>query len=208
MQIRFPACWLMCAVGLVSPVFAQTRPMELEDMFRFKRVSDPQLSPDGTRVAYVVADVLKDENRTNADIWLVNSDPSTGSGQAAAAPRKLTNSPKRDAHPRWSPDGKWIAFESTRDGGSQIYLLPVDGGEPRKITSISTDAAQAMWSPDGKAIAFVSAVWPEFSDKPFKESDRLNKEKLDAREKSKGGIEAFSFLTLCAAILQQNRASN
>jgi len=68
-------------------------------MFKFHRVSDPQLSPDGTRVAFVVADVLKDENRTNADIWLINAD---GSGE----PRKLTGSPKRDAHPRWSPDGK------------------------------------------------------------------------------------------------------
>ena len=98
--------------------------MVLEDLFKFHRVSDPQLSPDGTRVVYVVADVLKDENRTNADLWLINAD---GTGE----PRKLTNSPKRDAHPRWSPDGKWIAFESTRDGDSQIFLLPVEGGEAR-----------------------------------------------------------------------------
>mgnify|MGYP000122484884 CR=1 FL=1 len=59
------------------------------------------VSLDGTRVAYVVTEVLKDENRTNADIWIVNVD---GSGE----PRKLTNSPRRDAHPRWSPDGKWL----------------------------------------------------------------------------------------------------
>ena len=161
--------------------------MELEDLFRLKRVSDPQLSPDGTKVAYVVAEVLKDENRTNADIWLVNAD---GSGE----PRKLTNSPKRDAHPRWSPDGKWLVFESTRDGESQLYLLPVDGGEPRKITSISTGASQAMWSPDGKSIAFVSSVFAEFSAKPFKEADKLNADKQAARDKSKVKARLFDKL--------------
>ncbi len=166
---------------------AQTRPMELEDMFRVKRVGDPQVSPDGTQVAYVVTEVLKDENRTNADIWVVKTD---GSGE----PRKLTNSPKRDAHPRWSPDGKWIAFESTRDGEGQIWLLPVGGGEPRKVTTLSTGAAQAMWAPDGKSLAFVSTVFPEFSAKPFKESDKLNKEKQEARDKSKVKARVFTKL--------------
>ena len=193
MQTRFPARWLSCAllVGAVvlsvPAAFAQKRPMELEDLFRLKRVSDPQLSPDGSRVAYVVTEVLKDENRTNADLWLVNAD---GSG----APRQLTTSPKRDAHPRWSPDGKWIAFESSRAGETQIFILAVDGGEARQLTTIATGAAQAMWAPDGKSLAFVSAVFPEFSDKPFKESDKLNQEQLDAREKSKVKARLFDQL--------------
>jgi dipeptidyl aminopeptidase/acylaminoacyl peptidase len=186
--------WVAALVVGAAAVFssgtlahAQTRPMELEDLFRLKRVSDPQLSPDGTRVAYVVTEVLKEENRTNADIWLVNID---GTGE----PRKLTNSPKRDAHPRWSPDGKWIAFESTRDGEGQIWLLPVEGGEPRKATTLSTGAGQAAWSPDGKALLFVSSVFPEFSAKPFKESDKLNKEKQEARDKSKVKARLFTKL--------------
>ena len=193
MQIGFPARWLSCALLLgavvlsVPAAFAQKRPMELEDLFRLKRVSDPQLSPDGSRVAYVVTEVLKDENRTNADLWLVNAD---GSG----APRQLTTSPKRDAHPRWSPDGKWIAFESARAGETQIFVLAVDGGEARQLTTIATGAAQAMWAPDGKSLAFVSAVFPEFSDKPFKEADKLNQEQLDAREKSKVKARLFDQL--------------
>jgi dipeptidyl aminopeptidase/acylaminoacyl peptidase len=176
---------------LVSPVLqAQTAPkraLQLDDLFRFHRVSDPQVSPDGRSVAFVVTDVLKDENRTNSDIWLIAAD---GSG----VPRKLTSSPKHDRHPRWSPDGKWIAFESTRDGDPQIYLLPLAGGEPRKLTSLSTGASQAVWSPDGKSLAFVSAIFPEYSNRPFAESDRLNREELDRREKSKVQARLFDHL--------------
>jgi dipeptidyl aminopeptidase/acylaminoacyl peptidase len=185
--------WLACALWVGTAFFpgtavrAQSRPLALADMFRFHRVSDPQLSPDGTRVAYVVTEVLKDENRTNADLWIINAD---GSG----APRQLTDSPKRDAHPRWSPDGKWLAFESARDGVSQLYLVPAGGGAPRKLTTLSTGAAQAIWSPDGKALAFVSAVFPEFSAKPFKESDRLNREKQEARDQSKVKARLFDKL--------------
>src|SRR5471032_1028830 len=135
---------LFICAALVSALSAraQPRPMEIEDLFRLHRVSDPQISPDGKRVAYVVTDVVKAENRTNADIWVVDADPSTGSGQVGGEPRQLTSSPKHDRHPRWSPDGKWIAFESARDGDFQIWLLPVEGGEARKLTSISTEANQ------------------------------------------------------------------
>jgi dipeptidyl aminopeptidase/acylaminoacyl peptidase len=173
------------AVGIAAAL-AEPRPMELEDMFRFHRVSDPQVSPDGKSVAYVVTEPLKAENRTNSDIWLV---PLVG-----GEPRQLTHSPKGDAHPRWSPNGKWIAFESNRDGQSQIWIMPVSGGEPRKLTTLSTEASRPVWSHDGKKLAFVSAVFPEFSAKPFSESDRANKEKLEARESSKVKARIFTQL--------------
>ncbi|MBI4546609.1 MAG: S9 family peptidase [Ignavibacteriae bacterium] len=161
-----------------SVLNAQTqRPMELEDLFRIKRVSDPQLSPDGKWVAFMITEVDKPNNKTNSDIWLI---PSSG-----GEPKQLTNSPKHDRHPRWSPDGKWIAFESNRDGSFQIYLVNSSGGEAKQLTTISTEAIQPVWSPDGKNIAFVSAVFPEFSEKPFKESDALNKKKQEDRDNSK-----------------------
>ncbi len=154
-----------------------SRPMELEDMFKVRRVSDPQLSPDGKWVAFVITLVDKKNNKTNSDIWIISS----SGGEA----KQLTNSPKHDRHPQWSPDGKSILFESNRDGSYQIYLQNVNGGEARQLTHISSEANQALWSPDGKAIAFVSAVFPEFSDKPYSESDELNKQKQTERDTSK-----------------------
>ena len=182
------ALLLSAGVALFSLGVAQaaSRPIELEDLFRFHRVSDPQVSPDGRTLAYVVTDPLKAENRTNSDIWVM---PAAG-GTAHA----LTNSPKHDRHPRWSPDGKWIAFESNRDGSYQVWLMPATGGEARKLTAISTEANGPVWSPDGSKIAFVSTVYPEFSDKPFAESDKLNKEKAAAVEKNPVKARVFTQL--------------
>ena len=153
------------------------RPMELEDLFRVRRVSDPQVSPDGRWVAYVVGKVEKAENIINTDIWLAPT--------AGGEPKQLTNGPRHDRHPRWSPDGKWIVFESNRGGAFQLFVIGAEGGEARQVTTISTEATQPVWSPDGKRIAFVSAVLPEYSDKPFAESDALNKKANDERENSK-----------------------
>lgn len=153
------------------------RPMEFDDLLRAQRLSDPQISPNDKIIAYVVTRADKAENKTDSDIWLV---PLAG-GQ----PRQLTASPKQDRHPRWSPDGKWIVFESNRSGAFQLYLIAADGGEARQLTTTATEANQPVWSSDGRSIAFVSAVFPEFSEKPFKESDELNKKKLDEHEKSK-----------------------
>ena len=162
------------------------RPLALADLFKLHRVSDPQISPDGKNVAYVVTDVVFAENRTNSDIWVVPA--------AGGAPQQLTNSPKHDRHPRWSPDGKWIAFESSRDGEAQVWVMAAAGGEPKKLTTLSTGAAQPMWSPNGKQLVFVSSVFAEFSAQPFKESDRLNQEKADARAKSKVKARLFTQL--------------
>jgi dipeptidyl aminopeptidase/acylaminoacyl peptidase len=176
---------LLAAVTLGAAAVATARPIEVEDLFRLKRVSDPQLSPDGSTVAYVVTEVLKDENRTQSDVWVIPAQGADSTGSGQGEPRLLAGSPKHDRHPRWSPDGRWIVFESNRDGENQIWIVPAAGGEARKLTSLSTGASQAVWSPTGDKIAFVSEVFPEFSDRPFAEADRLNKEKLAARDNSK-----------------------
>src|SRR5580704_177533 len=97
-------------VGLVlllvaMPAMAQSRrPMQVADLFRFQRMSDPQVSPDGGMIAYTVTKVDLEVNKTRTNIWIVGPGPND-------QPRQLTSSTKADRHPRWSPDGKHLLFE-------------------------------------------------------------------------------------------------
>jgi dipeptidyl aminopeptidase/acylaminoacyl peptidase len=180
-------CAVLFSLGIVAPTLAEKRPMAVADLFAFKRVADPQISPDGKSVVYQVGMVDFAANKTVTNLWIAATD-------GKSAPRQLTSSNKADRHPRWSPDGKKILFESTRSGDSQIWVIDLSGGEARQLTTISTGASNAIWSPDGKQIAFVSAVYPEFSEKPYKESDKLNKEKIDEAEKSPVKAKVFTRL--------------
>lgn len=184
----------MRALVLLLPLLMNTpasaadkRPMTLDDMFAFKRVSDPQISPDGKQVVYVISTVDVPGNKTTANLWLAATDGST-------RPRQLTTAAKKDRHPRWSPDGKRILFESNRSGNNQLWLIDLSGGEAQQLTNISTSAGTGIWSRDGTRIAFVSSVFPEFSSLPFSESDKKNKEKLDAAEKNPVKAKVFNKL--------------
>jgi dipeptidyl aminopeptidase/acylaminoacyl peptidase len=167
---------------------AEKRPMQVEDLFKFKRVASPQISPDGKQVVYQVTSVSLEENSSTTALWLANTD-------GKAPPKALTDPKgKKDTNPRWSPDGKTILFESTRTSPPQLFTVSVAVGEPKQITSISTGAGNGIWSPDGTHVAFVSAVYPEFSEKPFAESDKLNKEKDEAIEKKPVKAKVFTKL--------------
>ena len=108
------------------PLPAQRRAIAFEDFIALKGVSDPQLSPDGKWVAYTVGTASLQENRGISRIWVAEA--ATGGGRS----RQLTGGPGSDRQPRWSPDGKTLAFISTREGGPQIWLLPIGGGDARK----------------------------------------------------------------------------
>jgi dipeptidyl aminopeptidase/acylaminoacyl peptidase len=185
---RLPLLVVLC---LCAPpaLAADKRPLQVEDLFKFKRVAEPQISPDGKLVVYQVGSVNLADNKMTTDLWIADTN-ANGKG----ALRQLTNAGKSDKHPRWSPDGKQILFESNRSGSNQIWVIDVHGGEARKLTDISTEASNAIWSPDGSHIAFVSAVYPEFSEKPFKESNELNKKKIEEVEKGPVKAKVFSRL--------------
>src|SRR5262245_16765551 len=163
------------------------RPMTVEDLFKFKRVADPQISPDGQWVVYTLTTMDVAGNKSTTNLWLAATDGKT-------PPRQLTTSEKKDRHPRWSPDGKHILFESTRSGDSQLWVIALDGGEARQLTTVATEANNAIWSRDGSLIAFVSAVYPEFSEKPYKESNEANKKKKEEIEKNPVKAKVFTKL--------------
>jgi len=162
------------------------RPMAIADMFKVQRLSDASISPDGKWVVYTVTTSDLENNKNSSDLWLAP----VGGGPA----RQLTTHPAKDGGAAWSPDGKRLAFESSRSEAAQIWLLDLEGGEPRQLTRVSTEASQPVWSPDGKTIAFVSSVFPEFSSKPFEESDALNKKKLGELEKGKVKARLYASL--------------
>jgi len=168
--------------------FAQgKRPFTFEGMMQLKRIGEPIVSPDGKWVGFSAVDINYDQNTRKPHLWIV---PVAG-GEA----RRLTpaSGPGEDRI-RFSPDGKRILFESSRDGGSQIWVQDFDTsagnltGEPRKLTTISTEASGGIWSPDGKSILFVSEVYPDCKD------DACNKQRDEEQAKSKVKAKIFTEL--------------
>jgi dipeptidyl aminopeptidase/acylaminoacyl peptidase len=126
--------------------------MKSADVYELTGATDPRISPDGRTVAYTVWSIDRDANDYRSAIWLA---PTGRSG----TPRQFTSGTKRDATPRWSPDGASLAFTSKRDGEHmQLYVIPVAGGEPRRLTDLKDDVMDPAWSPDGSRLAFVCRV--------------------------------------------------
>ena len=150
-----------------------------DDMIKLHRVAEPQISPDGKWVAYTVSTPDMDANRGVSNIWVVPT--------AGGAAMQLTQS-GHDSSPVWSPDGKTLAFLSSRSGESQVYLLSMVGGEAHALTKLSTGADMVKWSPDGKTIAFTSSVYPDCvsrSEGAVGDDDGCNKKRDEEKEKNK-----------------------
>jgi dipeptidyl aminopeptidase/acylaminoacyl peptidase len=135
--------------------------MRPEDVYELVNAGDSRLSPDGSRVAYVVTRIDKDERDYRTAIWVA---PTDGSGD----PVQFTSGLKRDGSPRWSPDGKWLAFASNRGEDKKapaaLYVIPAQGGEPRQLTTLKESVEAIMWSPDSTRIAFAARVRDEAYD--------------------------------------------
>lgn len=121
------------------------RRLKADDLYAFGWVSDPQISPCGSRIAYVVTRI--EDKKYRSSIWVA---PFSG-----GEPRQLTNGPKIDRSPRWSPCGKKLAFVSDRAGSGQIWVIDTDGGEARQVTAQSSGVSEVSWSPDGTRLAFI-----------------------------------------------------
>lgn len=132
--------------------------MREEDLLRFEWVADPQISPDGTRIAFTRVSVDAEADQYRTRLWLIDADPLDG---IPREPRPLTFG-DRDSQPRWSPDGTMLAFVRASDPEKpgQLHVLPMTGGEPRRLTDLEKGAAEPAWSPDGTRLAFTSGTNP------------------------------------------------
>lgn len=128
---------------------AGKRPLQPADVYRFQTLVDPQVSPKGEWVAYVLGSVDSVKDKRNEDIWMISWD-----GRQSV---QLTNSADDESHPRWSPDGKYLSFLSSRQStkGKQLWLLDRRGGEGRKLTDVSGELTDYAWSPDSKRLVLV-----------------------------------------------------
>jgi dipeptidyl aminopeptidase/acylaminoacyl peptidase len=163
------ACAMALALSSAAAVAQAQSPRArfgVREMLKIQRVADPQLSPDGRRVAYqiTVPDVAANRNRTQLFVVAV----------AGGEPKQLTSGASSSTSPRWSPDGRRVAFTT----GGQVWTMSPDGSDRKQVTSISTGAGDPVWSPDGKWIAFASEVYPDCAD------DACNKQRDEEAEKN------------------------
>jgi dipeptidyl aminopeptidase/acylaminoacyl peptidase len=169
---------LITFVFVVSPAAAQKRNITEKDLFNFNWIADPQISPDGSRVAFVRVTVNDKKDGYNTSIWVVS--PGT------LETHQLSGG-TRDSAPRWSPDGKYLAFVrvTEKDGKTdvpQLSMLAMAGGDSFQFTTLAKGASQPQWSPDGKSIVFLNNASPDDLTKPKEAAKNPeNKRESDVR---------------------------
>ena len=141
---------LLFILALTTALSAQTarRPLKLDDIPRLREVRDPQVSPDGKWVAYVVSAVDAKEDKSSSHIWMISYDGKVN--------RQMTWSQESESSPRWSPDGRYLSFTSSRPGpakGNQVWVLDREGGEAVQLTDVKGRLQGYEWSPDAKRLA-------------------------------------------------------
>ena len=151
----------------------QTHPFSVHDMLAMDRISEPQVSPDGRWIIFVLRKTDLEANRGRTDLWLVAVN---GTGL-----RRLTSHPEGDFNPRWTPNSSSVWFISTRSGSAQVWMIQIDGGEAEQITDEPLDVGNLLVSPDGKHIAFTMEVFPDCTT-ASETKDRLDE--IEAKKSS------------------------
>jgi dipeptidyl aminopeptidase/acylaminoacyl peptidase len=162
---------LILPFAIAFSAFAQKAPFDADALWKLARVSDPQVSPDGKKIAFSVTQPDASLNKKFNRVYVM---PIEG-----GAPKEIGNVGDSNERPRWSPDGKKISFTSDKGGASQIWLMDADGGNARQLTKLSTEASGQLYSPDGKNLIVVSEVFPECGA-----DDACNKKALDVLNNS------------------------
>src|SRR5690348_4607989 len=163
------------------PALAQPRhALTFDDLMKIQRISDPQVSPDGKWIAYVVSTPNIDANKMVSHIWRLPF--------AGGEPGQLTRGDASDSRPRWSPDSKSIAFISSRDGGSQVWIIPTNGGEARQLTHFAAEADGVTWAAKADTLLFTSEVYPDCPD------EACNKKRLEEEKSSKVKMRVIDHL--------------
>jgi len=161
-------------------IVAQTHPFGVRDLLAMDRISDPQVSPDGKWVVFVVRRTDLEANCGRNDLWLIPTD--------GGDLRQLTSHLQSDMNPRWGPDSRTIWFVSDRSGSSQVWRISLDGGEAQQISREPLDVSNLAVSPDGRSIAYTMEVFPDA------QTVQATKDKLDERAKDKATGRLYSQL--------------
>ncbi len=143
---------LLLLIGVAATAQEAPHPLSVHDMLAMQRISGEKVSPDGKWVAFALRTTDLQANRGRTDIWLVGTD---GRGL-----RQLTSDPASDSDPAWAPDSMTVYFLSSRSGSSQVWAVPVGGGDARTVTKLPLDVGSFIVSPDGTRLALSMEVFP------------------------------------------------